>query len=212
MIAILRKLVSIFGCLVYTLPKDYRPAGWAFLHGLTNTTLDSKRSVPQEILPTIALAVLNAIDYYKPPESYEAAVATLDYHKEVVLVQMNNYPLYKGITMPGYTSHPHYYVMGAFAAKPIGGGYWLIEDRYDWHFPAAWRVPDSVATRIPEWILNKLAVYYDDGWYLEEVGVLDRLTVPYWHRSIIKLSDYLTSASLHYLRSEEDYDEEDWLI
>ena len=207
----LRKLAGIFGWLVYTLPEDYRPAGWAFLHGLVNTVPDSEREVPREILPTIALAVLSAIDPYSRPD-YTQAVEILNQHKERVLVQINNYPQYRGRKLPNYNKHPHYYVMGAFCADPLGGGTWLIQDRYDWHFPAAWSVPDCITRFLPSWVLSKFCSKYHGEWYLEEVGTLDRLTVPYWHRSVIKLSDYLSPDSFNNLRCEEEEEEDDWLI
>jgi hypothetical protein len=152
------------------------------------------------------------INYYEPPESYEAAVAKLDLYEEVVLVQMNNYPTYEGTKLPGYNRHPHYYVMGAFAARPLGNGMWEIADRYDWHFPTAWSLPECVARFIPGWVLSKFCSRYHGQWYLEEVGTLDRLTVPYWHRSVIRLSDYLSPDSLNDLRCEEEEEEDNWLI
>ena len=202
-------LAWVFGWLVYALPKDYRPAGRAFLFSIINNQLDCEVSVPREILGTIATAVLNAIDPYSQP-SYEEAVEILNQYKERVLVQINNYPPYRGVKLPNYNRHPHYYVMGAFCATPFGDGTWLIQDRYDWHFPAAWSLPDCIARFIPGWILSKFCSRYDGQWYLEEIGVLDRLTVPYWHKSVIKLSDYLSPDTLDHLRCEEE--EDDWLI
>jgi len=187
----LRKVAKVFGGLVKTLPLAYQPAGEAFLRSITNDKVDAEYPVPSEILPTIALTVLNVIVGNKPL-SYKEAVEILDKYNSPVSVRSIDYPEYHGETIRGYETHPHYYVMGSFTTYPQGGGYWLVEDRYDWHFwEYDWRVPDSVATRIPEWILNKFAYKKRTGWYLEEVGVLDQLTVPYWHRSIVRLSDYL---------------------
>jgi hypothetical protein len=193
MIALLRKLVGILGRpLVYTLPPDYQPAGWAFLRGIANTKLDSEVPVPREILGTVALAVLHAIDpYSQTPRSYEEAVEKLSSHKEPVFVKSYDYPIYKGTTIPGYACHPHYYVMGSFTAYPQGDGYWLIQDRYDWHFKDYWSVPDQVAKRIPSWVLSKFCQRYGKMWVLMEMGSLDQITVPYWHRSVVKLADYL---------------------
>jgi len=206
----LRVLGYVFGWLMcYMLPKDYRPAARAFVRGIVNSKLDREIPVPEEILPTITLAVLSAIDPYSRP-SYEEAVEILNQYNERVLVQINNYPPYRGAKLPEYNRHPHYYVMGAFCADPLGGGTWLIQDRYDWHFPAAWSLPECVARWIPGWILSKFCSNYDGQWYLEEVGVLDRLTVPYWHKSVIKLSDYLSPDTLDHLSCEEE--EDDWLI
>jgi hypothetical protein len=81
--------------------------------------------------------------------------------------------------------------MGSFTAYPQGDGYWLIQDRYDWHFKDYWSVPDQVANWIPNWILSKFCQRYGKMWVLMEIGSLDQLTVPYWHRSVIKLADYL---------------------
>jgi hypothetical protein len=193
MIALLRKLVGILGRpLVYTLPPVYRPAGWAFLYGIANTKLDCERSVPTEILPTVALAVLCSIYEGCPPDyDRKIAEAILNKHDKPVPVQHIHYPEYGGQTLPGYEEHPHYYVMGAFVATPMGNGYWKIEDRYDWHFPFSWRIPSSIARRIPKWILRIFARYDGGNWYIEEVGILDKITVPYWHRSVVRLSDYL---------------------
>ena len=206
----LRLLAWVFGWLVYALPKDYRPAGRAFLRGIVNYKLDREVPVPREILGTISLAVLAAIDPYVRP-SYEEAVEILNSHQEPVPVQLYNYPQYRGTSyLIGYREHPHYYVMGAFCAIPLGDGYWKIEDRYDWHFSTTWSLPDCVARFIPSWILSKFCERNGRSWLLSEVGVLDKLTVPYWHRSIIKLSDHLSPDSLNDLRVLSDDD--DWPI
>ena len=191
-IKLLRQLVKTFGWVVWTLPEEYQPAAEAFLYSLTNTDLDSERSVPREILPTIALAVLSAIfEGQLPPDlSYEAAVEELNTHQEPVLVQRWNYP-YFSYTILGYESHPHYYVMGGFTTYPQGGGLWLVEDRYDWYVPDYWKVPNIIADKVPVWVLSKFCERGEDGWYISEVGTLDKWSTPYWHRSIVKLSDYL---------------------
>ena len=185
----LRQLVKCFGFLAETLPEDYRPAARAFLFSLTNEVPDCERPVPQEILGTLTYAVLHAVGL---PNFYEKAKRILDTHTEPVPVRQWDYPRYRGRTIEGYdTSHPHYFVLGGFTATPQGGGIWLIEDRYDWHVPDRWRVPDTVAEKLPEWILFKLCQHRNGGWYLEEVGVLDKWSTPYWHRSYVRLSDYL---------------------
>jgi len=186
----LRKLVKCFGWTVRTLPKDYWPAAEAFVYSLTNEIPDSERPVPQEILPTVAYAVVDAV--LEDHVSYEEAILILDHIDEPIQVTQYNYPYYKlSSTIREYGLHPHYYVMGSFTAYPQGGGYWLVEDRYDWHFEAYWRVPDVVVRHIPEWILSKFCEWRDGAWRLSEVGTLDKWTVPYWHRSVVKLSDYL---------------------
>ena len=191
----LRQLVKCFGFLAEALPEDYRPAARAFLFSLTNEKPDCERPVPQEIIPVLALAVLSAIfEGQLPPDlSYEAAIEKLNTHQEPVLVQRWNYP-YSSYTILGYESHPHYYVMGGFTAYPQGDGLWLLEDRYDWHVPDYWRVPDTVAEKLPEWILSKFCERGEDGWYISEVGTLDKWSTPYWHRSYVRLSDYLDST------------------
>jgi len=186
----LRVLAYLFGWLVNTLPRDYQPAGRAFLYSIVNTKLDCEVPVPEEILGTVALAVLEAI-YESYPFDYKVAKEVLNKHDKPVPVQNIHYPEYEGQTLLEYDDHPHYYVMGAFVATPLGGGLWLVEDRYDWHFPSRWRIPNKVAERIPKWILNMFAYYDVNGWYIEEVGTLDKWTTPYWHRSVIRLSNYL---------------------
>jgi hypothetical protein len=207
----LRVLGYVFGWLIcYVLPKDYRPAARAFVRGIVNSKLDREIPVPEEILRTITLAVLSAIDPYSRP-SYEEAVEILDKHQKAVLVQSYNYPQYRGDSyLVGYREHPHYYVMGAFTAYPQGDGCWLVQDRYDWHYKTLWSVPDQIARFIPSWILSVFCERNGKVWFLKEVGTLDQLTVPYWHRSIVKLSDYLTQDGLTDLRvfSEDD----DWPI
>jgi len=187
-IKFLRQLVKRFGFLAKSLPKDYWPATEAFLFSLTNETPDCERPVPQEILPTLTYAVLHAIGL---PNFYERAKLTLNTHAEPVLVRQWDYPKYQGPKIPGYESHPHYFVLGGFTAYPQGSGLWLIQDRYDWHVPDYWRVPDIISDRVPEWVLSKFCEVRSGGYYLKEVGTLDRWTVPYWHRSVVKLSDYL---------------------
>jgi hypothetical protein len=81
--------------------------------------------------------------------------------------------------------------MGGFTSHPLGDGLWVVEDRYDWHQPDSWRVPDAIARRVPKWLLKKFAYSVYGVWVLDEVDTLKRLTVPYWHRSIVKLADYL---------------------
>jgi hypothetical protein len=187
----LRKLVKKFGWLVNTLPPDYKPAAQAFLFSLTNEIPDCERPVPQEILPTIAFAVVDAV-LEDCDISYEEAILILDHIDEPIQVTQYNYPHYNlSSTIREYRLHPHYYVMGSFTAYPQGDGFWLVEDRYDWHFEAYWRVPDEVVTMVPQWILCKLCEWRDGAWRLSEVGTLDKWTVPYWHRSVVKLSDYL---------------------
>jgi hypothetical protein len=185
----LRKLVKCFGFLTETLPEEYQPAARAFLFSLTNETPDCERPVPQEIWPTLAYAVSRAA---KKSRFYKKAKFVLDTHTEPVLVQKWDYPRYRGRTMEGYgITHPHYFVLGGFTAYPQGGGLWLVEDRYDWHVPDRWRVPDVVTHHIPEWVLSKFCERGEDGWYISEVGTLDKWSTPYWHRSYIRLSDYL---------------------
>jgi len=187
----LRQLVKCFGFLTETLPEDYRPAARAFLFSLTNEKPDCERPVPQEILGTLAYAVLHGI---KLPNSYEKAKVILNTHTEPVLVRQQNYPRYRGGTIEGYgTHHPHYFILGGFTAYPQGGGLWLVEDRYDWHVPDRWRVPDTVSERIPEWVLSKFCEFCElrNGYYLKEIGTLDKWSTPYWHRSYVRLSDYL---------------------
>ena len=185
----LRQLAKTFGWLVSVLPKAYQPAAEAFLHSLTNDKIDSERPIPEEILPTLAYAVLHAVGL---PNFYEKAKRILDTHTEPVPVRQWDYPRYYGEKIGGYdASHPHYFVLGGFTAYPQGDGMWLLEDRYDWHVPDRWRVPDTVAEKLPEWILSKLCQYKNGEWYLEEVGTLDKWCTPYWHRSVVRLSDYL---------------------
>ena len=182
-------LVNRFGFLIRFLPEEYWPAAEAFKFSLVNEKIDCEREVPKEIWPTLAYAVLHGI---KLPNSYEKAKVILNTHTEPVPVRQQNYPRYRGGTIEGYgTHHPHYFVLGGFTAYPQGGGLWLVEDRYDWHVPDRWRVPDTVAEKLPEWILSKLCQYRNGGWYLEEVGTLDKWSTPYWHRSYVRLSDYL---------------------
>ena len=189
--AFLKLLVKRFGFLVNLLPEEYRPAAEAFFFSLTNSEPDCERLVPREIIPTIAWAVLHAITEGEIPDLYEEAVAILETHDKPVLVQRWNYP-YSSYTILGYESHPHYYVLGGFTATPQGEGIWLIEDRYDWHVPDYWRVPDIITSEVPQWILSKFCERGEDGgWYIAEVGILDQWTVPYWHRSKVRLSDYL---------------------
>ena len=194
---LLRQVAKTFGWLTETLPEAYRPAAEAFLHSIVNDQPDSEREVPQAILGTIALSVLRAIfDNQFPPElDYEAAVVELDYHSQPVLVQWNNYPRYRGRTIEGYgMAHPHYFVLGGFTTVPIGGGHWLIQDRYDWHNTDNWRVPSKIGRKVPKWLLRQFCFRNDEAsdiWYIKEVGTLDKWTVPYWHRSIVRLADYL---------------------
>ena len=184
-----RQLAKTFGWAVRTLPEAYWPAAEAFVFSLVNDQPDCERPVPQEIMSTLAYAVLHAIGL---PNFYAKGKSILDTHTEPVLVRQQDYPRYRGEKIRGYDiSHPHFFVLGGFTAYPQGGGLWLVEDRYDWHVPDHWRVPDTVAEKVPTWVLSKFCKQKDGGWYLEEVGVLDRLTVPYWHRSVVRLSDYL---------------------
>jgi len=191
-VVFLRVLAVCFGWLVNVLPEVYRPAGRAFLRSLV-TKPEAVYPVPKEILPTIALAVLNSIfeGQLPPGLSYEAAVGELNKHQKPVLVQSIHYPCYRGRKLEGYPFNPHYYVMGGFTSYPLGDGLWLVEDRYDWHQPDSWRVPDAIARRVPKWLLKKFAYSVYGVWVLDEVDTLKRLTVSYWHRSIVKLADYL---------------------
>lgn len=191
----LRQLVKCFGFLAETLPEKYKPAARAFLFSLSNETPDYERPVPQEIFPTLALAVLIAIfDRVLPSElDYFWAVEELDQHNKPVAVRRCHYPYYGEATITGYElDHPHYFVLGGFTATPVGDGLWLIEDRYDWHFPDYWRVPDIIASKVPDWVLSKLCEKGEDGgWYVSEVDTLSKWSTPYWHRSVVKLSEYL---------------------
>jgi hypothetical protein len=190
----LKLLVNRFGFVVKLLPQEYQPAGEAFLFSLTNSEVDSERPVPTEILPTLAIATLDAIyDGIPSDMTYPQAISILNTYKHPVLVQRHNYPSYS-YTILDYKAHPHYYVLGGFTARPQGDGYWFIEDRYDWHFQDYWRVPDEVTTVIPEWILRKFCNRTNRGWYISEVDTLSKWSVPYWHRSIVRLSDYLDST------------------
>jgi len=192
----LRILVKRFGFLTETLPEEYRPAARAFLFGLTNETPDCERPVPQEILPTLTYAILISMHEGRYPSglNYSEVVKKLESHTRPVTVRRCHYPYYEWPKILGYElDHPHYFVLGGFTAYPKGGGYWMIEDRYDWHFPDYWRVPDPIAEKVPHWILQKFAEKGEDGgWYLSELETLSKWTVPYWHRSLVRLSNYLT--------------------
>ena len=194
----LRKLVKCFGFLAEAFPEDYKPAARAFLFSLTNEVPDCERPVPQEIMSTLAYAVLIAISEGRFPVglSYESACDLLDKHEDPVVVRRCHYPYYGEPKIGGYDQdHPHYFVLGGFTAYPQGGGYWLVEDRYDWHFPDYWKVPDLVTDKVPEWILTKFCEKGEDGgWYVSEVDTLSKWSTPYWHRSVIRLSDYLYST------------------
>jgi len=182
-------LVNRFGFLIRFLPEEYWPAAEAFKFSLVNEKIDCEREVPKEIWPTLAYAVLHGI---RIPNFYEKAKLILNTHAEPVLVRQWDYPRYsKNNKISGYNSHPHYYVLGGFTAYPKGDGLWLIQDRYDWHVPDYWPVPDTVVEVLPEWILSKFCELRNGRYCLKEVGTLDKWSTPYWHRSYIRLSDYL---------------------
>ena len=193
--ALLKMLVKRFGFLTKVLPNDYHPAAEAFLLSLVNSQLDCEVPIPEVIMPTITLAILHAIllkdriPFYEV--DYKRAVTLLESYDKPVPVRQWDYPDYKGETIRGFRFHPHYYILGSFMATPQGSGAWLLEDRYDWHEPDRWRVPDLITEKIPEWVLNKVATRDPDGWYLEEVNTLSKWSVPYWHRSTVRLAEYL---------------------
>lgn len=199
---LIRGLVRSFGGLVHALPEYYQPAGQAFLYSLQNQVIDSERAVPEEILETIAMAVLNSINNKlakleeTPYPNLSEAIRLLDKSKYAVPVTVFDYPrIYGSFILPGYENHPHYYVMGGFTATPVGKGKWLIEDRYDWHCPDYWRLPECVTSKVPNWVLKKFCYQVEDaeGWYIREVETLAEYYKPYWHRSVVKLSAYLDS-------------------
>jgi len=188
-------LVNRFSFLIRLLPEEYWPAAEAFKFSLVNEKIDCEREVPKELWPTLAYATLHAITGGELPSSYEEGVSILENHNEPVLVQKWNYPEWNQVKLLDYhDTHPYYYVLGGFTTYPQGGGIWRVEDRYDWHFRDFWRVPEVAVQHIPEWILNKFCFWSYGGWYLSELDTLAEWCTPYWHRSYIKLGDYLYST------------------
>jgi hypothetical protein len=192
-----RGLVRSFGGLVKALPEIYQPAGEAFLYSLHNRIMDSERKVPEEILGTIAMAVVNHL--YKeadrieetPYPDYEDAVKLLKNTNYAVGICAMDYPEYGGWTMPGYQHHPHYFVMGGLTVTPLGKGKWLVEDRYDWHEADYWLVPQCISEKVPNWVLKQFCDEDEEGWWLRELTTLSQNYKPYWHRSVVCLGDYL---------------------